>query len=142
MKSLTGECPCGSLSFGASGPAVWTVFCHCTECRDWSGSPLSLWVGFPSESVVFGGWILWRPGKSIDVMRGFCGKCGAAVIYRDRSMLQEETYVNGLLVHEPDRVKPAGHAFWRERISYIACSDDLPRWEGYSRARRLRLVES
>ncbi|UOM33978.1 GFA family protein [Acuticoccus sp. I52.16.1] len=140
MKPLTGECPCGALSFSARVPAVWTVYCHCNECRYSAGAPVSLWVGFPSRSVDVSGPTLWRPGLSLDVTRGFCGLCGAAALYRDRSMLADETYLNGALAHDPLRLDPAGHAFWSERVSFYLCGDELPKWDTYSRARRDRLI--
>lgn len=142
MNALTGECPCGALSYYAAAPSVWTVYCHCNACRDSSGSPSLLWVGFPSDAIEIRGWVLWEPGRSIHVLRGFCSQCGAAMIYRDRSMLQEETYVNGATAHDRGRIKPMGHAFWRERVGAYHCVDDLPRWDTYSRERRERLILS
>lgn len=135
MRPLTGECPCGAFSFSAAHPAVWTVYCHCNECRESSGAPYTLWVGFPADLVTVRGWIRWEAGRCVDVIRGFCAQCGVAAVYRDRRMLQPETYLNGAFFHEPEALVPQGHAFWSERTGQASIEDALVKWETYSRAR-------
>ena len=132
---ITGACPCGALSFSIDGPAAWTVYCHCGECRDASGAPVTLWAGFPVAAVAVSGVVSWRPGRSLWVTRGFCAVCGAHVLYRDRSMVREELYINGAFVSEPDRVVAEAHAFWSERVTGVGVDDRLPTFDTYSRLR-------
>lgn len=115
---------------------VWVVYCHCDECRRTVCAPYTLWAGFPTAATFVSGWVRWETGISINVSRGFCGRCGAAVIYRDRSMFNDETYFNAATLNEPERLAPDGHAYWAERVSFVMVTDDLPKWPGRSRERR------
>ena len=38
MKHLTGSCLCGNVQIRVSDQFQFIGYCHCSECRKWSGS--------------------------------------------------------------------------------------------------------
>ena len=78
--SLTGKCLCGAVTFTADEVDSHVHGCHCSMCRNWSGSPmLAASVG----SVSFTGEeSISRYLSSEWAERGFCSKCGSNLFYR------------------------------------------------------------
>ena len=50
---LAGGCMCGAVRYRASGPPLWAVHCHCTDCRRAAGMPFATWVGFRATQISF-----------------------------------------------------------------------------------------
>jgi hypothetical protein len=132
-RATTGGCSCGAVSYRCAGAPVWTAYCHCGDCRRATGAPVSLWIGFPARSVELAGPAAWRVGRSASVARAFCGICGSPVAYRDTTILDDEIYLAAGTLDHPEAVTPEAHAFWRERLPYLALVDELPRFDTFSR---------
>src|SRR5690606_2995128 len=72
--------------------------------------------------------------KTPGVIRSFCAKCGSSISYLDQG-LAGEIYICIGFMDSPERFVPAAHGYWRERLSYLRINDDLPKQDGYTRAR-------
>jgi hypothetical protein len=49
--------------------------------------------------------------------------------------LSDELYVSIGFPDSPERFQPQAHAYWRMKLPWLAFADDLPRADGYTRAR-------
>jgi hypothetical protein len=78
----SGACYCGAVEIEAQGTPLDMGFCHCENCRRYSGAPIAGFTLFKSENVkVTKGSDFLGRYKSTDMSdRRFCTKCGSHVI--------------------------------------------------------------
>ncbi|KAJ3560585.1 hypothetical protein NP233_g10740 [Leucocoprinus birnbaumii] len=82
---LNGECLCGATKIVVDAEFDSQIVCHCTDCRQTSGSAFSTNILAPQKSVTITG-----PTKTYDrkaasgntVSRIFCGECGSAISHK------------------------------------------------------------
>ena len=80
--TVNGSCFCGAVQFQVSGDPVAQGFCHCDDCRHWSGSPLTAYALWPSDAVTVtaGSEHVTAYSKTGQAERQSCGKCGGTVM--------------------------------------------------------------
>jgi hypothetical protein len=54
VDQFEGGCLCGAVRFVASGQPEAVAWCHCQSCRSHSGAPVSVFVAFRRDRL------LWR----------------------------------------------------------------------------------
>lgn len=125
-----GGCRCGAVRLTARADPIWRSYCHCDDCRKATGAPVTVFVGFAREVLAFEGEArcAFRSGSA---ERGFCGRCGSPLDYRDAE-LPGQIYVYLGVMDEPERFAPTLHAFESERLPFLHIKDDLPRFERFS----------
>lgn len=128
MPVLYGACLCGQVKFSVRGDPLRTGICHCTDCRQESGSAFTFFGVWPAEQFE-------RSGDTSQFRgRQFCVRCGSRLFAVDDreaeiklgALLQVPTpltpsyelwvkrrepwlqSVPGAEQHEEDRQKPAG----------------------------------
>lgn len=128
-----GGCACGAVRFEISGAPLNASYCHCSDCRRASGAPVSAFVGFASDDVMFEKNTVsaYRNGRAT---RYFCATCGSPIAYED-SRLPDRLYFMLGVMDEPEAIPPDVHAFHDERLSFLTIDDALPRLPGFSVAR-------
>jgi hypothetical protein len=130
----TGACFCGDIIAEMRGDPFWICYDHDADCRRATGSPVVVWVGYrPDQFKVVKG----TPraySKTRGVIRTFCSDCGTSISYLDEGM-SNELYVALGFLDRPEGFRPEGHAYWREKVSWIEFADTLPRIDSYSRQR-------
>jgi hypothetical protein len=121
----TGGCRCGAVRFEALAEPHHASYCHCGDCRQATGAPVSAFVGFRQDSVTFAGAApqTYRNGS---VTRGFCGQCGSPLFYHD-DRLPDDIYCMLGAMDQPSLYKPTMHAYVREQLPYLHMPDGLPR---------------
>ena len=82
MLEAEGGCLCGAVRYQVSGRPYHLTHCHCTLCRRASGAPFVTWFSVASAGflVTRGEPIRYR--SSPVAVRGFCGRCGAQLIFQ------------------------------------------------------------
>jgi hypothetical protein len=77
-----GNCYCGAVEITATGAPLDMGYCHCANCRKYSGAPLSAFTLWKSDDVkVTKGADSLGTFKSSDISdRRYCNKCGAHVL--------------------------------------------------------------
>ena len=79
---IQGACLCGAVAFVVDGPLRPVIVCHCMQCRKWSGH---VWA---ASSVPLDRFHLLRQdglrwyAASDQAERGFCGGCGASLLWK------------------------------------------------------------
>ncbi|HTU12579.1 MAG TPA: GFA family protein [Allosphingosinicella sp.] len=79
---LEGRCFCGAVAFEAAGAPLEMGYCHCADCRAWSGAPLVGFTLWPAEAVrvTRGGDRLGAYSRTGFSKRLFCLVCGGHVL--------------------------------------------------------------
>ena len=126
-----GHCLCGATGFSFTGPVNWAGHCHCESCRRQTGSAYTTYIGVPRDAVRFTGKPPAIFTSSPGVERLFCGHCGTPIAFRS-NRFPDEIHLFAATLEEPDSVSPEFHVFWRERLSWTVCDDELPKHAGSS----------
>jgi hypothetical protein len=121
----TGGCRCGAVRFEVSAAPHRVSYCHCGDCRRATGAPVSAFVGFAAEAVMFSGEAtkLFENGP---VTRSFCATCGSPIAYADARLVGSLWFMLGAM-DQPALYKPTLHAYVREQLPFVHMPDGLPR---------------
>lgn len=151
VPSLTGSCPCLSVSWSSTMPPAGLCFCHCGDCR--SSSPMNfpiLYGFFPNHAITFSNnETPSRTGKldssnivckeESRAIRGSCKHCGSLIYMRYHSS-PDETDLNMAFCKDPSVLERS-----RDPVVHIFCEDEVPEghqaWKGFSDEQKRRLDE-
>lgn len=81
-KVRAGGCQCGAVRFRIRGELGRASLCHCRMCQKQFGSFFGAFVNAPDGVE----WTREEPSwfqSSINIERGFCGRCGTPLFYRN-----------------------------------------------------------
>ena len=126
-----GGCKCGAIRYQAFGAPIEITYCHCSDCRGYTGAPVVVWVAFDAENVRF------LKGKrkmfesSPGISWGFCDNCGTSLTLdgisnRLQGIHTTEFHISTL--DNPENFIPDRHMHEAERIPWFDVADDLPRY--------------
>jgi len=133
-----GSCFCGKIALEARGEPFWINYDHDDDCRKAIGSPLTVWIGYRLDQIVFTRGTPRTFSKTPGVTRTFCQDCGSSISYSDEGLLDECWLTIGFMDH-PERFEPQVHAFWSMKLPWMQFADNLPRVDRYSRERDLKI---
>ena len=125
---MTGRCYCGSVWIKANAPPRVVVYCHCSDCRRWTGAPAPAFAAFEV-------WALQHNGAQTTtgpVNRWNCPDCGSTVA-ATFDYLPDQVYVPVGLLDRPGDWKPSLHCHAENAISWLHLDDNLPRTTGSAR---------
>lgn len=130
-----GSCRCGTVQYAVYGPTIWSAGCCCRDCARSTGTPYTVWVGFPPERVVF---LSKRPRihvSSEGVLRGFCRQCGTPMTYgRDPAFeaVEPTLYVAATTLNDPLAYPPTEVVWYGQRPAWFGLAGDIPLHETIS----------
>ncbi|MEM6358430.1 MAG: GFA family protein [Pseudomonadota bacterium] len=130
-RILTGRCYCGSTTLCAEAEPVVVSYCHCADCRRWTGAPLPAFAAFPTDALTISpdpGPVAFVPG----VERWFCRECGSPMAARF-DYLPGQIYVPVGVLDQAAEFPPTMHAHAEAALPWLALSDALPRHHGSAR---------
>jgi hypothetical protein len=52
-EKVNGGCMCGAIRYEATGQPTLVAYCHCTDCRGYTGAPVVAWATFKTSNVRF-----------------------------------------------------------------------------------------
>src|ERR1700709_269309 len=84
----TGGCLCGSVRYAVRGEPYKTGLCHCTDCRQVTGSAFLAYADWRPEQFECTGQVATFRGRS------FCPVCGSRLFSRNER--QVEVYIGSL----------------------------------------------
>ena len=123
-RKHTGKCFCGSVEVVATGDPLTMGYCHCTSCRQWSGSPVNAFTIWVPEAVRITKGVesvgsFWKTKKTV---RKWCQACGGHLLTEHPLWLVTEVPAAVL----PDLpFHPALHLHYAETVLRI--TDGLPK---------------
>jgi len=107
------------------------AYCHCGDCKRWTGSPLPAFAAFATSDLV----ITPRPASrshATGVERWNCPDCGSPLA-ATFAYLPDAIYVPLGLLDQAGELGPKMHAHAGEAYDWLHLSDDLPRHDGSAR---------
>jgi hypothetical protein len=127
-----GHCLCGAIQFGISAPLPAPSLCHCGQCRRLNGAP-GAYTSAPASSYRITGEenLKWYR-SSADAERGFCGKCGSKLFWREVGGKDLDVSMGSL--DAPTGLMLAAHIWTPFQGDYYDIGqDDVPHYERSSR---------
>lgn len=120
-----GACFCGAVRFEVTGEPRLTGYCHCEDCRAWSGAPINAFSIWRPEQVTVtaGAEHLAGFAKTPQTIRKRCAICGGAVMNEHPEHGYFDVFAALL---EGFEHRPALHVYYGERM--IDMPDGLPKF--------------
>ena len=132
--TITGRCYCGATTLAATAAPKFVTYCHCSDCKRWTGAPLPAFAGFADEDVTF----TPARGPKLSVMPGvdrwFCRTCGSPLAARF-DYLPGQIYLPLGLLDQADALPPQAHAHYGARPPWLHFDDDTAKDAGSARDR-------
>jgi len=130
-RCVRGGCLCGAVRFEIDLPSKWCAHCHCSMCRRAHGAGYVTWVGFDSGhfKLLSGDHHLKWYESSPGARRGFCSKCGSAMLFESARWPDETHVALGCIEDAIDRV-PEANAFISAHVDWMPLDTSLRTVEG------------
>lgn len=126
MTNHLGHCRCGSVKMEANGDPVFSVYCHCDDCRRATGAPVLAAVAFMKSEI---NWIsdeMLKRHTNGTAHRLFCSNCGSPVA-QEHDSKNDRTYFSTCFMDNPEAYPPTAHTFEGEQLPWLELADNLPR---------------
>ena len=126
---LTGNCLCNAVNFHLPDEFLYAFYCHCSECRRFSGSAFSVAGGISREKlIVTNGEEHIKYYRKRDVANlAFCEMCGSS-LFSDNFKRGLIHIRYGALKEEPS-LKPQAHMHVASKLPWYEITDDLPQFK-------------
>lgn len=118
-------CACGAVAVEVSGDPLFVGYCHCNDCRDWIGAPVTGATIWPRDTlkITKGADGLLTYKRTEGTHRKSCAKCGGAVFV--------DIPDAGIVDVLPGAMKdfsftPTAHTHYQQRM--IDMKDGLPKF--------------
>lgn len=125
MTTLSGGCACGAVRYEVSAEPFHRTLCHCADCRRAAGAPAVAWFSVHPRDLAFVAGAPTPHRSSPPVERGFCGRCGTQLTYRNDGY-PDEVDVTTCSLDDPDAAAPRDHTFVSRRLHWMQVADGLP----------------
>lgn len=127
MTKLTGQCLCGKVSYEANGDIVMQGNCHCSDCRQSSGSPYATLVFMRQADVSISGEV-----QSFDhvvdsgntLTKQFCGTCGSQMFGKNAAR-QTSLAIKAGTINEQEQVAPQFNVFVSGKMDCTILDDTI-----------------
>lgn len=128
MKQLNGRCLCGAVEYTAPDALQYSGYCHCSDCRRFSGSAFSAMGGVPLAElrILKGAEQIGRYAKSAQTVLCFCRNCGSS-LYAEKPLRGMAHLRLGSLDEAPS-LAPQFHSYVGSKASWFAICDGLPQF--------------
>lgn len=131
MNNLTGSCLCGKVKIQVPDQFDFIGYCHCSECRKWSGSAFAAGGLFDEKdfSIATGEESVSHYRKSEETELGFCKECGSSLFSHK---LQRGKYIVrlGVLDDMPSQ-RPNVHIFCASKAPWFDITDQLAHYDEF-----------
>ncbi len=127
---LKGSCLCAGITYEIDGTLADARNCHCSICRKAHSA------AFRSRASVKAGDFRWTAGENLvtwyetspGTHRGFCSRCGSAMLSRFDKHPDVYGLPLGCLDTDPG-VRPTMHIHVGSKAPWYEITDELPRYE-------------
>ena len=130
---FTGRCYCGASRITADVAPDTVAYCHCSDCRRVTSSPLPAFAAFAEDAVT----LVPDRGQAKEVTKGvsrwFCPDCGSQLKARF-DYLPGQVYVPLGILDQADDLPPEVHCHNDSALSWLHVQDTAERIDGTARA--------
>ncbi|MGH1577258.1 GFA family protein [Planktotalea sp.] len=130
---FSGRCYCGQATFKSNRSPETVAFCHCGDCKRWTGSPAPAFAAFEEGALTFTPALSAAISINSGVDRWNCPKCGSPLAARF-DYLPDQIYIPLGLLDQADALPARLHCHAEKSLAWLHISDDLPRSVGTARA--------
>ena len=123
-EDLVGGCFCGSVRYRTPPPKLTPTLCHCVSCRKAAGANAVGLFTVDRDRVVFEAGQLTEYRSSVNVVRGFCGRCGSALTYWHADWPADLSITIATL-DNPSSVTPVDHTWMSDAATWDIPCDGL-----------------
>ena len=120
MTMLSGNCLCGQVQVSVRGEPTRVGICHCTDCRQESGSAFTFYGIWPADRFEHTGETSAFQG------RRFCPRCGSRVFSVDD---QEAEVKLGILSEAPTPLVPSYELWIKRREPWLRPVEGAAQYE-------------
>ncbi len=126
---LQGRCLCSSVVFYVKDAFLYAGYCHCSECRKFSGAACSPNAGIEAEflRIEQGEAFIKEYVKTPASTMCFCGNCGSSLFVKKPQWGRVHVRL-GSLIDEPS-MHPSSHYHVASKARWEVINDELPRYE-------------
>jgi hypothetical protein len=115
-----GRCRCGAVRFSVSGEPKRVGICHCTDCRQASGSAFTAYGIWPRERFEASGETRTWKGRS------FCPVCGSRLF----DVSEDEAEIGlGCLSEAPTDLRPTYELWIKRREHWLPAIPDAEQFD-------------
>jgi hypothetical protein len=126
---IKGSCLSGAVSFEIQEPLRSVRYCHCTNCRKFSGMAYAAWgLAETSQLAITPSVPNVTKFNSGGGHRVFCAACGSPLWYEPVGRPQFRGIPLGA-IDEGGVAKPEMHVWTKSKVSWASILDDLPQHE-------------
>jgi hypothetical protein len=111
MSLLKGTCRCGQVLLSVRGEPLRIGICHCTDCRQESGSAFTYYGVWSADGFEYDGETAEYAG------RRFCSTCGSRLFSADKT---EAEIKLGILVDAPTNLTPTYELWVKRREPWLS----------------------
>ena len=131
MTKLTGQCLCGDVKFEADGDIAIMANCHCTDCRQSTGSAFATLVFMKETDVKIDG-KLGHFAHKVDsgntLSKQFCTHCGSPMFGGNEGR-PGMVAIRGGIINEQDVVKPMANVYASRKMDCTILDDKIPAFD-------------
>ena len=122
---MKASCLCGGVTYQITGPIQRTRYCHCVQCRKFSGTAHAAWGLIKTTQLMLEqssvGISKYNSGNGF---RAFCSSCGSPLWYEPTALPEFRGIPLGVIDDE-GVPGPQMHVWTRSKVSWASISDDL-----------------
>lgn len=134
MRVYEGGCLCGAVRYRSTSEPYRSTYCHCDQCKKWTGAPAIVGAQFALDGFEITG-ELGSFRSSGNAVRQFCPRCGSPLFWRADATPDRLSLFVGTL-DDPSLAPPTAHIFASGQVGWCRIEDDLPRYvEGFDSER-------
>ncbi len=124
---LRGSCHCGAVQYEIHGRLLTLAYCHCPDCRKYTGSAFASVLVTESDGfrIVAGEDNLAEYQSSPGKHRFFCRTCGCR-LYLRAEQRPGILFVRAGSLDEDPRIRPQAHFWTSVKAPWHAITDALP----------------
>jgi hypothetical protein len=127
---MKGSCLCGGVSYQIDGPIHSPRYCHCTNCRKFSGTAYAAWGLVETDRLTIAPEARVTKYDSGGGLRVFCTSCGSPLWFEPAALPQFRGIPLGA-IDDRDVPGPEVHVWTRSKLPWVSIADGLPQHETY-----------
>ena len=127
MTKLTGQCLCGDISFTADGDVPVMANCHCTACRQSTGSAFATLMFMKQSDVQITGTpqtFQHASDAGSTMTKHFCGTCGTP-LFTQNSNREGMLGLRAGLINEHAAFAPMVNVYTSSKMQATVLDDSI-----------------
>lgn len=130
MTKLTGNCLCGQVKYEADGDIAFQANCHCSDCKQVSGSPFATIVFVSADNIKITGEtksFSHKADSGSTLIKQFCPNCGSQMFTSNSS--RPTIGIKAGTINEQAEVKPQVNVYAGSKMDCTLLDDSIPAFE-------------